>query len=191
MPIATLKSNPTLKHPAVLCGAATLGLVVGLAANFGRKAVIQGLTAAHGEWDAGLKAEHQAALKIFDVIETTDETSGTRRKMLLMQLKHALSKHAFEEENIIYPAMRDHGQIEEADALIHDHGYVKQYLYDLSELDPGDVAWMTKIRAFREELETHMSAEEDEIFPKLRAALGKDGNAHLTRLMNKAGFIAA
>jgi hemerythrin superfamily protein len=111
--------------------------------------------------------------------------------MLLIQLKHALGKHAYEEENVVYPAMRDHGQVEAADELVHDHGYVKQYLFDLSELSPSDPAWIVKVREFRRDLEKHIRSEEDELFPKLRAALGEEGNAHLTSVMNRAGFAAA
>lgn len=187
----TAFSSPALKHPAAVIGAATAGLIVGLAANFGRKAVVQGVTAAQGEWDEGLKAEHRAALKIFDAIEATTEKQRTRRRMFLAQLKHALGKHAFEEENVVYPAMRDHGQVEAADELVHDHGYVKQYLFDLTELSPSDPAWIAKVREFRRDLEKHIHSEEEELFPRLRAALGDEGNEHVTRAMNKAGFTAA
>ena len=111
--------------------------------------------------------------------------------MLLVQLKHALGKHAFEEENVVYPAMRDHGQIEDADQLVHDHGYVKQYLHDLTEIEASDPAWIEKVREFRSELEAHIGQEENELFPRLRTALGDAGNAHVTFEMNKAGFAAA
>lgn len=178
-------------HPAALVAAAAAGLAVGLAANFGRKAIVQAPTAAKGDWDEGLKAEHKATLKIFDAIEATDEKNTLRRQMLLIQLKHALSKHAFEEENVVYPAMRDHGQVEAADELVHDHGYVKQYLFDLSEMQPSDPAWIAKVRAFRADIEKHIRSEEEELFPKLKEALGDEGNAHVTSVMNKAGFAAA
>lgn len=186
----TVLSSHALKQPATIIGAAT-GLFLGLAANFGRKAVVQGMTAAQGDWDEGLKAEHRATLKIFDAIEATTAKQTSRRKLLLAQLKHALGKHAFEEENVVYPAMRDHGQVEAADGLVHDHGYVKQYLFDLSELSPSDPGWIAKLDEFRGALENHIRSEEEELFPKLREALGDDGNRHVTSVMNRAGFAAA
>jgi hemerythrin superfamily protein len=179
------------KSSAGLVGAAAAGFAVGIAANLGRKAVIQGLTAAQGTWDEGLKTEHRLTLKIFDAIEKTGARQEKKRAVLLVQLQHALGKHAFEEENVVYPAMRDHGQVEEADRLVHDHGYVKQYLFDLSELSPGNPEWIKKVRAFRSELEAHIRIEEEELFPRLREALGDEGNAHVTAVMNKAGFVAA
>ncbi|MBL0922996.1 MAG: hemerythrin domain-containing protein [Sphingomonadaceae bacterium] len=168
--------------------AAVGGLAIGLMANAGRKAIMQGMDASYGEWDDVLKAEHEATIMIFDKIAETDEKQVTKRKMLLMQLKHALSKHAHEEENVVYPAMRENGLTEEADHLNHDHGYVKQYLFELTEMKPSDPAWLTKVEEFRDRLEEHVREEEDELFPKLRDQLGEDGNAHVTAAMNKEGF---
>lgn len=171
-----------------MIGAAVAGLAVGLAANLGRKAFVQGMTANAGNWSDGLKAEHDATLMIFDTIEKTDESQIAKRKTLLMQLKHALGKHAFEEENVVYPAMREHGLTEEADHLNHDHGYVKQFLFELTEMEPDSPQWIAKVREFREQLEEHVREEEDELFPKLESALGEEGNAHVTAAMNKEGF---
>jgi hemerythrin-like domain-containing protein len=172
-------------------GAAVAGLAVGLAASIGRKAIVQGVTAGAGNWSDGLKAEHAATLKIFDALEKTDESQVGKRKTMLMQLKHSLGKHAIEEENVVYPALREQGLTEEADHLNHDHGYVKQFLYDLTELDPSDPAWIDKLREFRGDLEEHIDEEENELFPKLVAALGDEGNAHVTAQMNKEGFKVA
>jgi iron-sulfur cluster repair protein YtfE (RIC family) len=176
------------KNTGAFIGAAAIGVAAGLAANLGRKAIVQGATAAAGDWMEGLKAEHRATIAIFDALEKTERSHVRRRGMLLMQLKHALSKHAFQEENVVYPAMRQHGQAEAADGLNRDHGYVKQYLFELTELDKGSPAWMDKVRAFRADLEKHVREEEDELFPTLHAALGEAGNKHVTLAMNKEGF---
>lgn len=180
-----------LDNPAALLGVAAAGFAIGLAANLGRKAAVQSLTTFKGQWDEGLKAEHRLTIKLFDALEATTASDTRKRKALLVQLQHALAKHAFEEENVVYPAMRDHGQIEEADKLVHDHGYVKQYLFDLSEMDAADPAWIAKVREFRAEIEAHVEEEEQRLFPRLKRALGDDGNKHVTAVMNKAGFAAA
>lgn len=184
----TEKKTSNKGGTGAIIGAAAIGVAAGLAANLGRKAAVQGVTAAAGDWAEGLKAEHAATLKVFDILEQTDETQVRRRTMLLTQLKHALGKHAFQEENVVYPAMREHDQIEAADALNHDHGYVKQYLFELTELSRDDPAWLPKVREFRADLEKHIREEEDTLFPKLHAALGEKGNKHVTMAMNKEGF---
>lgn len=179
--------STTLDRTTLAIGA-TAGLAAGLAANIVRKAVVQAPTVLAGDWADALAAEHKATLLIFDKLQETSDRQTTRRAMLLMQLKHALAKHAMQEENAVYPALRDGGQTEEADALNHDHGYVKQYLYDLDMLPKGAPGWLTKVGDFRAMIEPHMQQEEDEIFPRLRSALTPDRNAALTRAMNKEGL---
>ena len=171
-----------------MLGIAAAGVLAGLVASVGRKAVVQGVSALSGDWFEALKTEHKMALGIFDKLEATKDSQTTKRAMLLMQLKHALSKHAFEEENAIYPALRDHDEREEADHLNHDHGYVKQFLYELTILPKNSPAWLPKLREFRSALEKHIREEEDTIFPALQASLSDEENSQLTFAMNKEGF---
>lgn len=164
------------------------GVAAGLAASLLRKAAVQAPTAFAGNWDEALAAEHKAALKVFDLLEATDDSATGRRTVLLTQLKHAIGKHAFQEENVVYATMRDRGFIEAADHLNHDHGYVKQYFFDLGEMAKDDPAWLPKLREFRTMIETHMREEEDELFPAMRAKLSAEENRHVTAAMNKEGL---
>lgn len=173
---------------AKLVGAAAAGLVAGLAVNLGRKAVVQAPSALSGDWLEALKTEHKLALALFDKLQVTDDSATRKRSVLLTQLKHALGKHAFTEENVVYPALREWGDKADADKLNHDHGYVKQYLYELEGMDNASPAFLPKVREFRADLEAHMREEEDAIFPPLHAALGEAGNARVTALANKEGF---
>lgn len=167
---------------------AAAGVAAGLAANLLRKAAVQAPTVFAGNWDEALAAEHAAALKIFDLIEATGDQATARRSFLLMQLKHAVGKHAFQEENVIYAMMRDHGLTEAADHLNHGHGYVKQFFFDLTEMPKNDPAWLPKVKAFRAMIEEHMREEEDTLFPDLRGKLSPEQNKHVTAAMNKEGF---
>ena len=67
-----------------LIGAALAGVAIGFAANFGRKAIMQGMEAAAGDWDEILAAEHEMALAVFDKMLATDPSQTFKRKMLLM-----------------------------------------------------------------------------------------------------------
>ncbi len=171
--------------------AAVGGLVVGLVANAGRKAVMQLMDASYGQWDEILTAEHDATLMMFDKIQETGPENTAKRKMLLMQLKHALTKHAHEEENVVYPTMREHGLTAEADELNREHGYVKQFLFELENMDAADPAWSAKVADFRSQIEEHMLEDEDELFPKLRQKLDEKGNKAVTTALNKEGFKVA
>ena len=169
-------------------GAAAVGLAVGLAANVARKFAVQAPTMFSGEWDHALANEHALTLKVFDAIEATTEANTAKRAVLLMNLKHMLAKHALQEENVVYPALREAGETEAADHLNNDHGYVKQYLYDLTELPKDSFAWICKVRAFRADIEKHMREEEDQVFPRLKGKLSLEKNKELTSMMNKEGL---
>ena len=174
-----------------LFGAAAAGLAVGLVANLGRKAVVQGVTAAAGDWDRAIETEHAMVLKIFDALEATENKQKVKRSTLLMSLKHALVKHAVQEENVIYPALRDSGNKEAADHLNHDHGYVKQYLYELENCPKDSPEFLQILAKFRADIEEHIHEEEDILYPKMKASLDTATNRKLTLMMNKEGFKVA
>jgi hemerythrin superfamily protein len=171
-----------------LIGAAAAGVALGVAAMIGRKVAVQAPTVLAGDWDDALAAEHAATLKIFDAIEATTSENTTRRAILLAQLKHALAKHALQEENAVYPALRDAGEAEAADHLNNDHGYVKQYLYELTNCPRDSARFLEIVRKFRVDLEKHVAEEENTLFPSLKAKLSDEANKALTKAMNKEGF---
>ena len=169
-------------------GAALAGVAIGLAANYGRKALMQGMEAAAGDWDEILAAEHEMALTIFDKMLATDETQTFKRKMLLMKLTHALDKHAHQEEMVVYPALREAGIKVEADQLEVEHGEVKTYLYELNEMGPDASNWLEKVREFRALVSRHAHMEEEEVFPRVKQDLSGEQDARITTLVNRDGF---
>ncbi len=173
---------------AAVLGVAAVGVVAGLAANIGRKAAVQAPSALAGDWFEAIKAEHKATLLLFDAMQKTSDKQTTKRSTLLMQLKHALGKHAFMEENVVYPALREAGDAEDADKLNYEHGYVKQYLYELTNLDKGSPMFLDKVAAFRADIEKHMEEEEVEIFPGFHAKLSDAKNKAITVAANKEAF---
>ncbi|HEY0112987.1 MAG TPA: hemerythrin domain-containing protein [Allosphingosinicella sp.] len=175
-------------NAGVLAGAALAGAAVGLAANFGRKFLMQMPAAAAGDWFDALKAEHAATLAVFDQIEATNDSQTVMRTTLLMKLKYALTKHAHEEEAIIYPALRQANSAHDADALNAEHGYVKTYLYELETIAKDSPEWLARVRDFRSMLEEHIRMEEDEVFPAFKQVMSEEQNAKLTARMNKEGF---
>lgn len=171
-----------------LLGAAVGGVALGVAAMIGRKFVVQAPTALAGDWDEALAAEHKATLVLFDALQATNDHDTSKRSILLTQLKHALGKHALEEENAIYPALREAGEIAGADELNAEHGYVKQYLYELDNMQNDSPAFLETVAKFRADIEDHMREEEEVLFPRLKAQLSEEKNTQLTKAMNKEGF---
>jgi hemerythrin superfamily protein len=175
-------------NAGILAGAALAGAAVGIAANFGRKFLMQMPAAAAGDWFDALKAEHEATLALFDQIEATDDSQTATRTTLLMKLKYALTKHAHEEEAVVYPALRQANSAHDADALNAEHGYVKTYLYELETMPNGTAEWLARVRDFRAMIEEHMRMEENEVFPALRRIMTDEQSSRLTAMMNKEGF---
>ncbi|HET9511161.1 MAG TPA: hemerythrin domain-containing protein [Sphingomonas sp.] len=171
-----------------LAGAVVAGVALGMLAMIARKAAVQAPTYLAGDWDDALAAEHKAVLKLFDALEATGPDATIKRSILLTQMKHALAKHALEEENTIYPALREAGDVAGADELNAEHGYVKQYLYELDNMPNTGDAFLAKVRKFRADIEDHMREEEQSLFPALKAKLSPERNKQLTMAMNKEGF---
>jgi hemerythrin superfamily protein len=171
-----------------LVGAAIAGAAIAVAANLGRKAMMQGMSAAAGDWDEVLAAEHDATLLVFDKLLATDDSQTFKRTMLVKKLSHALDKHAHEEEHVVYPALREANEAHDADLLEGEHGYVKTFLYDLNEMDKDSPDFLTKVREFRSLVEAHARMEEEEVFPRLKQGLSEEQNGRITSLVNKEGF---
>ena len=162
--------------------------VIAVAANLGRKAVMQGRSAAAGDWDEALAAEHDAALAIFDKLLATDDSQTFKRTMLVKKLTHALDKHAHEEEHVVYPALREANEAHDADALEGEHGYVKTFLFELNGMEKDSSEFLPKVRTFRSMIEAHMRMEEEEVFPRFKREMSEEQNARITAMVNKEGF---
>jgi hemerythrin superfamily protein len=171
-----------------IIAAALGGAAIGFAANYGRKALMQGMEAAVGDWDEILAAEHDLALAIFDKMLATDETQTFKRKMLLMKLTHALDKHAHQEEMVVYPALREANEATDADHLEGEHGYIKTFNYELNEMGADSPTWLEKVREFRDLVSRHAHMEEEQVFPGFKGAMSEEQNAHVTSLVNRDGF---
>ncbi len=169
-------------------GAAAAGAAFAIAANLGRKLAMQGMSAAAGDWDDVLAAEHDATLMLFDKILATDDTQTIKRAMMIKKLTHALDKHAHEEEHVVYPALRAANDAHDADLLEGEHGYVKTFLFELNEMDKSSPDFLPKVRQFRDMISRHVKMEEEEVFPRLKQGLTEDQNSHITSLVNKEGF---
>ena len=173
---------------APVLGAALAGVAIGMAANYGRKFIMQGMEAAAGDWDEILAAEHDMALAIFDKMLATDETQSFKRKMLLMKLTHALDKHAHQEEMVVYPALREANEAADADHLEGEHGYIKTFIFELNEIGPEASNWLEKVREFRQLVSSHAHMEEEQVFPRFKQDMDEEQNAHITSLVNRDGF---
>lgn len=172
--------------------ASAAGFGLGLLAAAGRRAAVQAVTYAAGDWFEGLKTEHKAARAIMEKLGQTTDDEQAKRAPMVLALQHAIGKHNVQEEYVVYCVLAENGETEAAAELNADHAELKQKLYELEMIgkaqQPG---FLAKLAEIREAFEEHVREEEDEVFPRLHAMLDEDKQKALTNRMNREGFKVA
>ena len=174
-----------------IASAALGGAIIAVAANLGRKAAVQGVSAVAGNWADSLAAEHKMVLALFDKMLDTDNDQTKKRALLLLQLAHALDKHAYAEEHVVYPCLRENNDASVAELLEKEHGEVKTFLHRLGNMPKDSSEWLDVVSEFRTSVAHHAAMEEHEVFPQLRAQIDEAMDKRITKEVNKAGFMMA
>ena len=115
-----------------------------------------------------LKRDHTEVKKMLSDLEDTTERAEKTRTEGLATLKHELEIHETIEEEIFYPALKEHPKTKDL-ALegYEEHHVVETIMGELENVEPSDETWMAKFSVMKENLEHHISEEEDEMFPKV------------------------
>ncbi|HYE43203.1 MAG TPA: hemerythrin domain-containing protein [Caulobacteraceae bacterium] len=172
---------------AVAGAAAAVGVAAGIAARMGARGLRVAAEPLAGDWLDTVKGQHLEILDLVERAEGTKSTATARRTALLGKIKVALTRHAIEEENVLYPLLRLEELAEQAHSLVDDHADVKAILYDLDQIPPDDSRWIERMKTLRRELETHMQLEETDIFPALRLRLTPEEDSRLTVALRREG----
>lgn len=124
-----------------------------------------------GDVIAELTTDHREVEEIFGTIEALP-SGDARRKTKADQAIMELVRHSVAEESYLYPAVREH--LPDGDTLadkeLEDHAAAERTMKDVEGCeadDPRFDALMTKLMA---EIREHVADEEENLFPKLRAA---------------------
>ncbi len=128
-----------------------------------------------------LKQDHEKVAGIFEQLEPTTERAKKTREELFTRLKSELDLHAYLEETILYPVLK---QVEETRDItfeaVEEHRVVKRFLKELDEISKTSEQWTAKLTVLKENVEHHVEEEEGEIFKKARAALSSEQIEALT-----------
>jgi hemerythrin superfamily protein len=171
-----------------VAGAAGIGFVAGVATGGARKLAAQAITTGgHGDWLEALKTEHRQADAVFELLAKTTEKDVNKRKAGIQKLEYALTKHGVEEENVIYPALRQADEEAAAKHLYDDHADIKTFIYELKEMEKDDPQWLPRLQAFHELIKEHVREEEQEIYPAFKAKMSEAQNAKLSKSMQVMG----
>ncbi|WP_409474715.1 hemerythrin domain-containing protein [Streptomyces sp. HC307] len=118
-----------------------------------------------------LVTDHREVEELFGQIEGLPP-GDKDRKLHADQVTMELVRHSVAEEAYLYPAVREH--VPDGDALadkeIEDHSRAEQLMKDLESCEADDPEFNRIIGLLMSEIRAHVADEEQNLFPKLRAA---------------------
>lgn len=128
-----------------------------------------------------LKEDHRKVDALFDQLESA---TGKAKLTVFNQIKTELELHTHIEEKIFYPALEEPEETHELTLEAYEeHDVVKKLLSQLGRAKTANEEWEAQAKVLRENVEHHVEEEENELFPKAEAALGKAEIADLGERM--------
>jgi hemerythrin superfamily protein len=120
-----------------------------------------------------LKKDHQRISDLF-----ADARTYTDMKRLFATIRQELELHAHLEETLFYPEYAKHEQLK---FLVQDaqaqHGLVKELLRELEDQEGPE--FENSFQTLMAEVQLHITAEENEIFPQVRSIIDGPDLTHL------------
>ncbi len=116
-----------------------------------------------------LEADHRRFKKMLDRLDETTERAVKTRADVFSTLRHELTVHETIEEDIFYPALKEHPRAR--DIVLEgyeEHHVVDEILGELAAVPCGDEVWTAKFSVMKENLEHHIEEEEEDMFRKAR-----------------------
>jgi hemerythrin-like domain-containing protein len=122
-----------------------------------------------------LEEDHKKVKKLLSDIESTTERAVKTRTSELARLKQELTIHEAIEEEIFYPALKEHAKTREiALEAYEEHGVVDMIMSEIEQTPVENETWMAKFTVMKENLEHHIEEEEGEMFKQARQVFDKE-----------------
>jgi hemerythrin-like domain-containing protein len=116
-----------------------------------------------------LTEDHRAVRKLLSELESTTERGVKTREELFSRLKADLTVHEIIEEEIFYPALKEHPKAKDIVLEAYEeHNVVDTLMGELSSLPVDDERWGAKAKVMQENIEHHIEEEEGDMFKKAR-----------------------
>ena len=133
-----------------------------------------------------LMADHRRFENLLKEGEATTERAKKGRREILKALTSELNVHEAIEEQILYPALEPHA---EAHDLVlesfQEHHVADLVVKELHDVATDDEQWGAKFKVLKENVEHHISEEENKMFPAARGVLPKEELLALGARMRK------
>ena len=133
-----------------------------------------------------LKADHDKVKKLLTQLESTTERGVKTRRELFATIKTELTVHEVIEEEIFYPALKEHPKAE--DIVLEgyeEHHVVDVLMGELTDLPVDDESWGAKAKVMQENIEHHIEEEEGDMFVKARQVFDRSELLELGAMMEE------
>ena len=116
-----------------------------------------------------LEEDHENVKKLLEDLDSTTERGVKTRQELFARIKKEMQVHETIEEEILYPALKDHPKAREVVLEgYEEHHVVDQIMGELEKVPFDDETWGAKLSVMKENIEHHIEEEEDDMFQKAR-----------------------
>ena len=116
-----------------------------------------------------LKDDHQKMKRLLNELDGTTERGAKTRQELFAKVKEELTVHETIEEEIFYPALKEHPKAKEIVLEAYEeHGVVDMVMADIETVSFEDETWGAKFTVMKENIEHHIEEEENEMFRQAR-----------------------
>jgi len=116
-----------------------------------------------------LTEDHDHVKKMLEELDDTTERAIKTREQTFAELQSELEVHEAIEEEIFYPALKEHSKTRDI-ALegYEEHHVVDTVIAEMGDVPVSDETWTAKFAVMKENLEHHIEEEEQDMFPKAR-----------------------
>ena len=122
-----------------------------------------------------LKEDHAKVKGLLAELEATTERGVKTRQDLFSKIKLELTVHEIIEEEIFYPALKEHPRAKEIVLEgYEEHSVVDTLMGELEALPVDDETWGPKAKVMKENIEHHVEEEEGEMFEKARQVFDRN-----------------
>jgi hypothetical protein len=116
-----------------------------------------------------LKDDHDKVKKILNDLDSTTERGVKTREELFAKVKLELEVHETIEEEIFYPALKEHPKLKDLVLEAYEeHHVVDTVMAEIRDVPYDDETWGAKLTVMKENVEHHIEEEEDEMFKQAR-----------------------
>ncbi|MFG2972193.1 hemerythrin domain-containing protein [Streptomyces sp. NPDC048331] len=123
-----------------------------------------------------LREDHKTVEKLFKGFEKTSDDDTAERRRIADEVIEELTVHAWIEEKFFYPAAREAAPDTKDHILesIEEHHAVVWMLSEIKDMDPADERFKAKMSVLMEQVRHHVEEEEQDWFPDVRKAMGRN-----------------